>query len=163
MKALSVITTLISNMVFVMLGLMALYVLSSNVSIFGGYKSLLVQSGSMEPTIMTGDIILIRPFDKYIQNDVVTFTDAENRIVTHRIKKISTASNKSLLTMKGDANSSNDADPITFDQIMGKVTFTIPKLGYLVAFSKSLPGLIILIMIPAALFIIDELGKMKNV
>ena len=39
----------------------------------------------------------------------------------------------------------------------------IPRLGYFVAFAKSLPGLAILVLMPAAIYIMDELVKIKNV
>ncbi len=163
MKIFHLLTTIITNAVFAVLGLMALYTITSNVTLFSGYRSLLVQSGSMEPSIMTGDIVVIRQAVDYIQNDVVTFQDGDGRIVTHRVKGKNTKNDTPSFTTKGDANSSEDPDPISFGQILGKVVFVIPKLGYMVAFAKSLPGLIILILIPAALFVIDELLKMKNV
>lgn len=162
MKVFQVVTSIVTNAVFAVLGLMALYTITSNMTLFSGYRSLLVQSGSMEPTIMTGDIVVIRQAADYVVRDVVTFQDDDGRIVTHRVKnKIDKGSTPSFTT-KGDANSSEDPDPINLGQIHGKVVFVIPKLGYMVAFAKSLPGLIILILIPAALFVIDELLKMKN-
>ena len=111
---------------------------------------------------MTGDIILIRSQGSYQLNDVITFSNAEGRIVTHRIVEQSKKDNSINFSTKGDANRSQDGDLITQSMIIGKVALVIPKLGYLVAFSKSLPGLIILALVPATLFILDELLKMKN-
>jgi len=145
-----------------LLGIMAMYIISSNSSIFAGYQSYLVQSGSMEPAIMTGDIVIIHKQNEYIKNDVVTFKDKEGRTVTHRIIKIDQTDGNQILSTKGDANRSEDSDTISQEQIVGKVAFVIPKIGYLVAFSKSLPGLIIMVLIPAGLFIADELFKQKN-
>jgi len=116
----------------------------------------------MEPTIMTGDIIVIHRQSNYVLRDVVTFKDADNRVVTHRIAEINQEDGTTKISTKGDANRSEDFDNITYDRILGKVVFVIPKLGYLVAFSKSLPGLIILIMIPAFMLIGDELFKVKK-
>ncbi len=144
------------------LALMGLYIVSSNFDIFGGYKSFLVQSGSMEPAIMTGDIIVIRNQESYLINDVVTFRDDDNRVVTHRLIENKEEDGKAVFATKGDANRSQDFGTIGQNQIMGKVVLVVPKLGYLVAFSKSLPGLIILVMIPAVIFLVDELFKMKN-
>lgn len=151
-----------SWLVIGVIAIMALYVLSSNYNIFSGFRSYLVQSGSMEPGIMTGDIIVIHSQNQYVLNDVVTFKDNENRIVTHRIIENLKKSDRQEFATKGDANRSQDFDNITQNRIFGKVVFVVPKLGYLVAFAKSLPGLIILILIPASLFIIDELLKLKN-
>lgn len=142
--------------------LMGLYIVTSNFSVFSGLRSFLVQSGSMEPAIMTGDIIIIHHQDSYLKNDVITFHSPDGRVVTHRIAEITQDNDKPHFLTKGDANRSQDEDYITQSQIIGKVSLVIPKLGYLVVFGKSLPGLIILAIIPAALFILDELLKVKN-
>ena len=63
---------------------------------------------------------------------------------------------------KGDANRTGDEDVIGDQQIIGKVVLVIPKLGYFVAFSKSSQGLIFLLIIPAVIFILDELMKIKK-
>lgn len=144
-------------------GVLALYIVLSNFPILG-FRSFLVQSGSMEPSIMTGDIVLIQRQQTYLKNDVVTFRDKDERIVTHRITDIVQEEGELPITTKGDANRSEDADRIGEDQIIGKVVLVIPKLGFLVTFGKSLPGLIILALIPVALFIADELiTHTKNV
>jgi signal peptidase len=131
----------------------------SNFSIFGKYRSFLVQSGSMEPAIMTGDIIITKSNNQYEKNDVVTFEDYQQRRVTHRI--IDSQNNGHLIT-KGDANRSKDNEDITKDQILGKVILIIPRLGYLVSFSKSLPGFLLFIIVPGILIIISESIKIKK-
>lgn len=162
MRLFKTLFNIVSWLVVGVFAVMGLYVLSSNFNIFFGYQSFLVQSGSMEPAIMTGDIIVIQKRDPYEQNDVVTFRNEQNRVVTHRLVEKSQTNEKIVFLTKGDANRSQDSDSITPGQIVGKVVFVIPKLGYLMAFSKSLPGLIILILIPTVLFILDELFKIKN-
>lgn len=145
-----------------MITVMVFYIISSNFNVFSGYKSFLVQSGSMEPAIMTGDIIIIHPQDSYVKNDTITFSGSEGRTVTHRIAEEEKKNGEQHFLTKGDANRSQDEDSITQDKIIGKVALVIPKLGYLVAFSKSLTGLIILALVPTALFLLDELVKIKN-
>ena len=53
---------------------------------FFGYKSFVIVSGSMEPTIMTGDAILVKevPQSEIKENDIISFSQGE-MIVTHRI------------------------------------------------------------------------------
>jgi len=162
MKILKFFFEIVTWLILATIALMGLYIVTSNVNVFSGYRSFLVQSGSMEPAIMTGDIIMIHNQNNYIKNDVITFHGSDGRIVTHRIVEISQKNGNSYFLTKGDANRSEDEDSITQDQIIGKVSLVIPKLGYLVAFSKSLPGLIILAIFPAVLFILDELLKVKN-
>ena len=162
MKILKFIFEIATWLVLAVIVLMGLYIVTSNFNVFSGYKSFLVQSGSMEPAVMTGDIIIIHSQDNYVKNDVITFHGSDARIVTHRIIEILQKDGKSFFSTKGDANRSEDEDSITQDKIIGKISLVIPKLGYLVAFSKSLPGLIILAIIPAVLFILGELFKVKN-
>lgn len=162
MKVLSAFLNFISWIFIGVVIILLFYTLSSNTTLFGGYKSYLVLSGSMEPTIMTGDIIITHENPSYYKNNVVTFNTKDGRIVTHRIIKTVTRGGKDLFMTKGDANRSEDEALISPNQIIGKVAFIVPKLGYFVAFSKSLPGLIIFVFIPAGLILIGELLKMIN-
>lgn len=162
MKFIRFILSLIKWAVLVGITLLALYILSSNFNIFGGYQPFLVQSGSMEPSIMTGDVVVIQSRGTYFINDVVTFRTGNNdRIVTHRIVAVDPAQANRYET-KGDANRSGDEDSISDEQIIGKVVLVIPKLGYFVAFSKSSRGLIFILIIPAVILILDELVKIKK-
>ncbi len=116
----------------------------------------------MEPSIMTGDIIVIHQIEKYIKNDVVTFQNEESRIITHRIVEITNKSGDTFFVTKGDANRSEDEGVVSASNILGKVIYVIPKLGFLVAFSKSLPGLIMLVAVPALALIISEVIKITQ-
>lgn len=128
----------------------------SNLNFSGGYKSLIVQSGSMEPSIMAGDVIIIAKESVYQKNDVVTFTDAEGYTTTHRI--IDKTSNSNKIVTQGDANRVQDNEEITQEQILGKVILTIPKLGFFLSFIRSGKGLLIFVFIPALLIVIDEIS-----
>ena len=122
-------------------------------------KSFLIQSGSMEPTIMTGDIILVQEQPSYIQRDIITFNDHGDRVVTHRILEEKKNGNSVEFITQGDTNESPDIASVPVEDIIGKHVFTIPKLGYLVAKSKSKTGILILIIVPATIIIYDEISK----
>jgi len=128
----------------------------SNTNISKGVRSFLVQSGSMEPSIMTGDIVLINSQPQYSKNDVITFKDTQNRVITHRIVNIE----NDKISTKGDANRTSDPETINSKMILGKVIFVIPKIGFLVNFSKTLPGVILLIIIPCLILVSDEIFKL---
>ncbi len=128
------------------------YALLSNGALSGTYHSFLVQSGSMEPTIMTGDIIFVSRQQKYTKNDVITFKGDDGRTVTHRIVE----GNSDVFTTKGDANRTEDNGSVLSKNIIGKVFCTVPKLGYLVAFSRTVTGFIVFIVIPSLLLIISQ-------
>lgn len=132
--------------------------LITNIGLFGGHRAYLVLSGSMEPAINVGDLIIIKKEPTYSKGEVITFKSRDDRIVTHRIYSVKNeAENKNIYVTKGDANRTEDNDIVNSGQIMGKVTFIIPKLGYLADFTRSVPGLITLILLPAVILIGDEI------
>lgn len=145
------------NSVFFLVFFLVLNLLS-NTNLLGGYRTFLVQSGSMEPSIVTGDVILISPQKTYSVNDVITFYDSNHKIVTHRITKINGNLNNSYIT-KGDANRVTDSSQTLPQNILGKVILVIPKVGFLVAFCRTLPGLVLMIFLPSSLLIIGEIKK----
>ena len=122
----------------------------------------MVLSGSMEPSILIGDIIITHRQNEYIKNDTITFYSEEGRIVTHRIVSVSQENYQTKFITKGDANRSEDDASILKETIVGKVIFVVPKIGYLVNFIKSIPGLIILVFIPALALITDQILKMSS-
>jgi len=162
MNFIKLVLVLIKWALILFLTLLGAYFLFSNVHVFGGLRSYVVQSGSMEPAIMTGDVVIVQSKSNYSINDVVTFNDSSTgRVVTHRIIEAKN-SNQEFQT-KGDANRTGDDAVVSLGQIIGKVVFVIPKIGYLVSFTKTLMGLVLLVLVPAAIFVLDELIKiMKN-
>ncbi|MFA6603105.1 MAG: signal peptidase I [Candidatus Shapirobacteria bacterium] len=125
-------------------------------------KPWIVQSGSMEPTIMTGDIIFAVPQAKYFPNQIVTFRGQDGRVVTHRlIEQTGSDTSPSFIT-KGDANRTEDADQIRLTQIIGKVVFTIPKMGFVVAYTRTPAGLILMVVVPVTIVAYDEIRKMAQ-
>src|SRR5439155_7599594 len=75
-----------------------------------GYHSLTVLSGSMEPAIHVGDVVVersISPLDARV-GDIVTFRDPGDQhiLITHRVRAIHVAAGNVHITTKGDANNS---------------------------------------------------------
>jgi signal peptidase I len=129
------------------------------------YKTYLVQSGSMEPAILVGDVIVVNKIDSYAVNDVITFNDSGNKRVTHRIVEIKNGASGKIYSTKGDANRSGDRETLPADKVIGKVILTIPKLGYVINFLKTTQGFVLLVVIPAVWIVISELlgiSKKKN-
>ena len=158
-KIVSILLSVFTWIAIPMLVILAIYSVGANISLFNGYHSYLVQSGSMEPNILIGDVVITHKKTVYHNNDVITFNSHEaNRIVTHRIIEVKEGQTRQFIT-KGDANTEEDEEQITANDIIGKIIFVIPKLGFLINFSQSTMGLIILILIPAAGLIFDEIIK----
>lgn len=98
------------------------------VKIFG-FSFLCVTTGSMEPTIDSGELIVIREKNKYIKNDIVTYLDKDGFLITHRIVNIS----KDKVNTKGDNNNLIDPE-IQIKDIQGKVILHSKLLGFFVIY-----------------------------
>lgn len=130
----------------------------------GNYKMMVVLSGSMEPAIKTGSVVVVKPADSYQKGDIITFEDRETKTtsVTHRIVEVKEKDGNKFFVTKGDANDAPDSNEVSQDQIVGKTLFSIPYIGYPVNFTKTLEGLIVLVVIPATLIIYSEIINIKN-
>lgn len=148
------------NIAIVIFGTVFLAVVLSVLPIPGIYKLYTVQSGSMEPSIKTGSLAVVIPSNTYNVGDVITFTDSANAKTTtsHRIVSI----NETSFQTKGDANENIDAAFVSKNNVIGKVLFSVPYIGYPIGYAKTLPGLIILIVIPATIIIWEEMKKLKK-
>jgi signal peptidase len=122
---------------------------------FFGIKSLTVLSGSMEPTIHVGDIVVVRqvaPLDARV-GDVVTFRDPADRdkLITHRVRKMSVADGVVSFETKGDANTSVERWKISNAGTIGLVMYRVPKLGYVLFYVHGALGRLLLVVVPALL------------
>jgi signal peptidase len=110
-------------------GLLAIVTLPS---VFG-LKSLTVVSGSMEPTIETGAVVIdevISPLDAH-PGDIVTFQDPlRPRQLTHRLQKMRVEGDTAYMVTLGDANDAPERWTVRTDGEIGRVVANLPKLGY---------------------------------
>jgi len=123
------------------------------------YSLIVIKSGSMEPTIKTGSVLLSKKQDNYQKGDIITFVKVGKEIVTHRIVEVNADSDFVEYKTKGDANDVVDNGTVKKGRILGKKILAIPYLGYVIAFLKSKIGIIVLIIIPAGYFIGQEIMK----
>ena len=153
---------IITVIIYLLVLIFAVVALMSKFSI-GGIKLFSIQSGSMEPTIRTGSVVFVKTEATYNANDIITFKNDEdpNKTITHRIIDKNTFGVPSYKT-QGDANSSADASITIEDQVIGKVFYSIQYLGYLTAFVRTTPGLILLIIIPVTIIIYEEIRKIHT-
>ena len=94
----------------------------------------------MVPYLKINDVIIIKNNDDYKINDIITYQN-DNEYVTHRIISI----NDNEIITKGDANNTQD-EPITKDQIVGKLIYKIHTLGF-ISYSLSKPMTWILLFV----------------
>lgn len=143
------------------IALIAIFLIVSILPIPGNYEMKIVLSGSMEPAIKTGSIIIVKPESDYRIGDVISFgKDTKKDIpTTHRIYDIKVNGGKEYYITKGDANNASDSREISKKQIIGKVVLDIPYLGYIIAEAKQPIGFALIIIIPALIIIFDESRK----
>lgn len=143
---------------FGLIGFIALALVVSTFPITRNYKFYIVQSGSMEPSIPMGSIVMVKPALAYRIGEVITFRNpADPRAsITHRVADIRVDQGTPIYLTKGDANNAPDAREVSPSDVLGKVLFHVPYLGYGVAVAKTAYGFTILILIPAAILIVDE-------
>jgi len=134
-----------------------------------GIKVYSVQSGSMRPTLPPGSLIIVKSVDYYRPGDIITFKAENNysnqkdsQVITHRLIEVREAKQGVEYLTKGEANAIPDVELVKRDLVFGKVIFSIPLLGFPVAFTKTLPGLIFLIVVPATIIIYNEILNIKR-
>lgn len=115
---------------------------------FLGFKSFVIVSESMEPTIMTGDAIFVREVNpKELKvNDVISFRQGDS-VNTHRIVEIISEDGKLKFRTKGDNNQNNDKDLVPASKVEGKYEFRIKGFGGVIEILKNKITLIVLLLI----------------
>lgn len=121
-----------------------------------GYAQLAVVSGSMEPAIEVGDLLITRDFPGYDVGDIVVY-DSDGTLVTHRIIEI----DGDELHLKGDANNTSDP-PIDRSMIVGKVIARIPQAGNFVLFLRTPAGILLLGGALALLLVLSGMPERKR-
>lgn len=136
------------------------------------YNAYVVLTGSMVPEIMPKDVVVTKKWDAkdLEQGDIITFMSSDDRlsgiIVTHRIKNkyYDATTNKYTFQTKGDANNTEDFTLTEENNIIGKVVFKIPMLGYVQEILASKGGLIIVVLIPCLIILSYDIVKLaKNI
>ena len=104
-----------------------------------------VTSGSMEPALHKGDLIIVRRARAYKVGDIAVYISGSS-LVVHRI----TGMKDGQWILKGDAN--NTADPLVAQsKVKGKVVFHIPLAGEILRGIRTLPGFLVLIVLAVLL------------
>ncbi len=152
--------TIYAAFIILLLAIAGLF-LSTMLPIPGQTEIKIVKSGSMEPAIVTGSVVVVRPATHYGVGDVITFgRDTRDEIpTTHRIVEAHGDGANATFVTKGDANEDIDPRPIASSEVIGKVYLSVPYAGFVLDFARQPIGFTLLIGIPAALIILDELVR----
>jgi len=125
------------------------------VSLAGDTRYEPVYTGSMEPAIPVGSVVVIKPVDPETLKigDIICFQLSEPTSITHRIINIT---DEGFIT-KGDANEDPDQWIVKKENVIGKAILTIPFIGYIGYFVRTPIGFVLLILLPASVIIIMEI------
>jgi signal peptidase I len=143
---------------FLLLPVVVLTFLTSRTELIPGFQSFTVLTGSMEPTIPTGSVVYTQQSTQYEIGDIITFKNASDQTVTHRIAEIKDGA----YITKGDANNTTDATSVQRQDVIGKVSFSIPHIGKIITYLQTPKGFILAIIAPTIFFVFLELWKIKK-
>jgi len=141
--------------------------------ISGTYTPLLVvQTDSMEPTIMTGEMIWIRgvsPTDVNV-GDIITFNIPDTLVkagvateaatVTHRVTEVIYNKDDTIsFKTKGDNNAVEDMWTVTSDMLVGRYEMEVPYLGPIFTAVRSPMGLVTVLAVVILVVGLPEIKK----
>lgn len=125
---------------------------------FFGIKPFVVLTGSMEPAIYGGDLVITKTVDpaQLKAGDIIAYKSG-NSVITHRIKEISGGA----FIMQGDANNATDESPVVYAQVEGIYLFKIGKLGNVAMLMQTPTGMLIFVGIPLCAFIAYDIIRRR--
>lgn len=136
--------------------------ISGDTPTVAGYQIYIVLSGSMRPAFNAGSIVLVRQLEPNAVRvgDIITFLASKHAddLIVHRVVAVNQTVPHSFTT-RGDANNMNDVLPVPAGNLVGRVEYSIPYLGYLFSFVRSRMGILLLVIGPAILMLSFELRK----
>ena len=127
-----------------------------------------VASGSMIPVLEVYDVLIVQghdPFEDVEIGDIIVFNrpSDHDRVIVHRVASILDDEPKTIRT-KGDANPASIPGtdfPITEEEYIGKVVYTLPQVGYVTQILKP-PINYVIIAIVIGIMIVKQITKKKN-
>lgn len=128
---------------------------------FGGYSLFRVVTGSMEPELPVGSLLVCKetPMEQIQMGDIVCFRSLNpkmlGKVITHRVIAIQNAQDGSLLLeTKGDANLTADSEFVSQNNLIGKVNHSAKDdniMASVVDVMTDKIGFLILILFPTLL------------
>ena len=128
-----------------------------------------VASGSMIPVLEVYDVIIIQghvPFEEIEIGNIIVFNrpSDHDRVIVHRVISITDDNPKTIRT-QGDANNASIPGtdfPITEEEYIGKVEYTLPQVGYVTQLLKPPTNYIIIVIVVGVMIIKQMMQKKKK-
>lgn len=120
------------------------------------FEILVVRSGSMEPAIRTGGIVLIDTSARDLRiGDIASFRDAQGgNVITHRVVALRDGG----FVTRGDANQSADAPLRRPAEVVGRERMSLPYLGFVLYVIERPLVFVLLLGATGGYFVLSELG-----
>lgn len=146
----------LGNLLLVLSVTITLFVLASHYLL--GLNFITVYGNSMSPTIPQGALMItntVAPSEIAI-DDIIAFRPpgGVTTTVAHRVVEVNPSENTVLFTTKGDAVEDNDSYAVPAANVLGKVIFWIPLVGYIAHSIKTVPGFVLLVLVPVVIIIL---------
>jgi signal peptidase len=125
-------------------------------------RPLVVLSGSMEPALDTGDVVVVQriaPLDAR-RGDIVTFRDPEQpgRLVTHRVRSLRVHDGRVRFVTRGDANNTSERWQVEAGGQISRVLYRVPDLGHVLVLLRSTGLFALLFGLALAALLVLELA-----
>lgn len=154
----------LSNLIIAAIFTAVLISFTTPFNFFQNYKFLIILSDSMRPSLNAGDIVVLKTrLNQLHKNDIISFRDPDGSefFITHRVKAVLNQEGKTSIQTKGDANQAADKKEVRPQDIYGKVFLAFPFIGYVLEFTKTFTGFLMIIVLPSVMIIANELAKVK--
>lgn len=137
-----------------------------------GFSVMRVKTGSMEPELKTGCIVITKETaqDNLNVGDIISFYSPDpdplinGKVETHRIvKKNYLITGEGLFTTKGDANSEDDVEPVLYNSVIGKVVLNLGVTsGSVLGILQNPKVIFFLIILPLIFITFSEAVNLVN-
>lgn len=135
---------------------------------FIGYTPYVVTSGSMQSIYPVGSIIYVKdaePQDVQV-GDAITFYLSGDTVATHQVWEIDTNQREfrtqGVDNLDENGNIIHDANPVSFDNLIGKPTLCVPKLGVLYEQLQKPFGLCVVAFVAILVVLVSVLTAPKK-
>lgn len=151
------------NILIVLFVMNLILSLDKNKHFLGIYMFNIV-SESMEPTFKVNDLVVVKKVSVFDlqKGDIITFEN-EGRIISHRILEIKENKGEVVFQTKGDNNEIPDPYELNTQQILGKVEFSIGKIGRFIEYIQNTRGFFNMVIFLIIIFILVSMrDNQKN-
>jgi len=146
--------TLVATATFGVTTLIALLLLALAPTVVLGWTATVIESSSMQPTVVRGDIVLLRPLEERAEvGAVVRFpADDGGTSIVHRVVDLDLEAGA--YVTKGDANRNDDQALVPFGDVDGVGIALIPLIGHPALWFQEGSYLLLALMVLAGVGVI---------